>query len=268
MESSTSSHLSGQPDPFTRLKSLVPASQPVAITHVTVVPMDSERVLAEQTVVIEDGRIRTVGPAAQVSVDRMQVVDGSHKFLMPGLADMHVHYQGPADAPMFLANGVTLVRNMWGFPMHLAIREKVRRREFPGPHLVTTSPLIDGLDDEGQQLWPGSPVLTDPQQASQLVHAYAERGYQQIKAYSLLTLDAVRALSRAAADAGLRVTGHCPDGATLEEAIEAGMTCFEHCVGLANGHLKDGMELQAVHRAGWRARLVSRQSSADGVVTR
>ena len=126
---------------------------PLAITHATVVPMDTERLLPDHTVVIEDGRIRTLAPSGSVDVTRtpgVQVVDGTGKYLLPGLADMHAHYWDPGVAALYLANGVTLVRNMWGAPFHLALRRQVQEGRLPGPRIVTTTPIIDGPDQHGR----------------------------------------------------------------------------------------------------------------------
>ena len=68
---------------------------------------------------------------------------------MPGLADMHVHYWDPGEAALFLANGVTHVRNLSGAPLQLAMQRKVARRELLGPHLITTTPLVDGIEVRG-----------------------------------------------------------------------------------------------------------------------
>src|SRR5579875_2130449 len=76
-----------------------------------------------------------------------------------------------------------------------------------------------------------------------MVRAFAARGYQQTKVYSWLSLEGLRALGRASAEVGLRMTGHCPDGVTYEEAIEAGMTCFEHLTGIGFGRLREGQTL-------------------------
>src|SRR5438067_146666 len=98
---------------------------PLAITHVKVVPMDVERLLPDHTVVVEDGRITSVTPSGSddaAAPAGMRVVDGAGRYLLPGLADMHVHYWDAGEAALFLANGVTHVRNMWGAPFHLALQ--------------------------------------------------------------------------------------------------------------------------------------------------
>ena len=218
---------------------------PLAITHVAVLPMDEERLLPDHTVVLKNGHIEAVGPANTLATDGMQQVDGTGKYLLPGLADMHVHSWNRADNPgefaLFLANGVTFVRNMWGHPSHLAFARHVQQRHIPGPHLVTTSPIIDGPNTKGETVHPGAALLTDPEAAHDLVAAYAARGYQQIKVYSQLTLPVLQALGRACAQFGLRMTGHCPYRVTFEEAIAAGMSCFEHLTAIENGHLLQGV---------------------------
>lgn len=215
------------------------------IANVTVVPMNSPGIIPGQTVVIEGGAITAVGPSAEIRRGDSRVVDGSGKYLAPGLADMHVHYWDIGEFGMFLANGVTQVRNMWGSPFHLALQRKVREGSFPGPRVVTTSPIIDGPGANGATIWPGSPMAADPSQAETLVAEFAARGYQQTKAYSWLKLDVLQALGKASHNAGIRVVGHCPDGITYEEAIDAGMTCFEHLTGIAVGRI-GGRSLQGL----------------------
>ena len=102
-------------------------TQPLAIAHVTVVPMDAERLFPDHTVIVEDGVIRALVPSSALEAEGLPVVDGSGKYLMPGLADMHVHYWDPGEFALYLANGVTLVRNMFGAPLHLELEQRVQR---------------------------------------------------------------------------------------------------------------------------------------------
>ena len=218
-------------------------SQPMAITNVAVVPMDRNRVLPDRTVVIDDGFIKTIGPSSSVSTVGMSTVDGSNRYLLPGLADMHVHYWTPGESALFLANGVTLVRNMAGAPFHLELQRKIRQRELPGPHIVTTSPIIDGWDS-GMRTW----LAADgPDAARRITGRLAERGYQQIKVLNSLSLEILQAICSQASLDGLRVTGHCPDVATFQQAIDVGMSSFEHLTGIWKGHLPEGQELPELH---------------------
>ncbi|GCE15737.1 amidohydrolase family protein [Tengunoibacter tsumagoiensis] len=210
---------------------------PLAITHVSVIPMDSERVLPDQTVVIEDDRIIAIGPSNTIAIEPSSItIDGTGKYLMPGLNDMHVHYWYPAEAALFLSQGVTVVRNMAGGPYHLALQQRLQRKELPGPLLFTTSPLIEG----GPPIHSAWRSITNTDEAVRAVYMYAERGYQQIKIYNQLQPDVVRAIGHTAQEVGMRMVGHCPNAMTFEEASDAGQSCFEHLTGIWRGHLKAG----------------------------
>ena len=217
--------------------------EPMAITNVAVVPMDQNRVLPHQTVVIDDGFIKTIGPSVSVSTAGMSTVDGSNKYLMPGLADMHVHYWTPRDPALFLANGITLVRNMAGAPFHLELQRQIQDGELPGLHIVTTSPIVDRMPP----LLPTWRAADGPSTGKRLTGQLAARGYQQIKVLNSLSLETLHAVCDQASLAGLRVTGHCPDGATFEQAIAAGISSFEHLTGIWKGHMRKGIELPELH---------------------
>ncbi len=212
--------------------------EPVAIVGVTVLPLDSDRQLPNHTVLIQNGTITAIAPDLDVSNAR--VIDGRGKYLLPGLADMHTHFWDPGEAAMFLANGVTFVRNMWGAPFHLAWQRKVESGEIAGPRVLTTSPIVDGVTESGQPIWPGSATLPDPAHADRMVEGFVERGYQQVKAYSLLSAPAIAALGRACERAGVMLVGHCPSAVTMEQASTAGQRCFEHLTNMTFGHLRDG----------------------------
>lgn len=214
-------------------------SDPLAVVDVSVVPMDSPRLIPRQSVIIEDGLIRAIGPAAEVPVEGARVIEGRGKFLLPGLADMHVHFWERGQGALFLANGVTTVRNMWGEALHRVIHEENRKGLAPGPRLITTSPLIDGLNQDGRTLWNGSNYVEDSERAERFVRRYAEQGYRQIKVYSQLRHETLAALGKAAADNGVVLVGHCPNPMTFEEAIAEGMRCFEHLTNVFFGHFNE-----------------------------
>src|SRR3977135_2101529 len=130
-----------------------PGNSPVVFLNVNVVPMEAERILENQTVVVRGEKIDLVGPSRTSPIPSgALVIDGKGKYLMPGLADMHSHLPEPTDPPeyarsvlfLYIANGVTTVRSMRGFPNHLELRERVRRKELLGPTLVVAGPGLDG----------------------------------------------------------------------------------------------------------------------------
>ena len=144
---------------------------PIAFVNVNVVPMDSERIITYQTVLIEDERIRAIGPADTTPIPEAAVrIDGSGKYLMPGLADMHVHLGYEGDLTLFIANGVTTVRNMWGKPIHLVWRQQIEQEKLLGPTIITTGLIIDG----DRPIWRISKVVTSPEEAERVVNEHAE----------------------------------------------------------------------------------------------
>jgi predicted amidohydrolase YtcJ len=111
----------------------------VAFVDVTVLPMDQDRRLEHQTVVVENGVIASLGPAGQVRIPSgARRVAGRGRFLIPGLADMHVHVDDTTDFLLYLAKGVTTVRNLEGEPYHLQWRDQINRGELIGPTIFTS----------------------------------------------------------------------------------------------------------------------------------
>jgi imidazolonepropionase-like amidohydrolase len=207
-----------------------------ALTHAKVVFVD-EPVLSDQTIIVSDGVISAIDISSSIDTAEMVVVDCTGLWITPGLADMHVHVWDRSEAAQFLANGVTTIRNMWGAPLHLSWRHEASTGELASPRLVTTSPVVDGVDENGQPIWKGCPTAVTPEQACTLVEEWAVAGYEQLKVYSLLTPEIHKILCREASKAGLLVTGHCPDAMTYEEAITNGQRCFEHLTMISQGHL-------------------------------
>ncbi|HVF26901.1 MAG TPA: hypothetical protein VM943_01595 [Pyrinomonadaceae bacterium] len=129
-------------------------SPSVAFTGVNVIPMDRERVLKNQTVIVRDSRIASIGDAAKVKVPAGALrIDGRGKYLIPGLVDMHTHLFSDDAFPdtlasdelaVMLANGVTTIRLMIGTPEHLALRAKIAKGELLGPALYVASPQVAG----------------------------------------------------------------------------------------------------------------------------
>lgn len=167
----------------------------IAFVHASVVPMNREVVLADHTVLVRGDRIVEVGPARDVAVpgDAL-VIQCAGKFLVPGLADMHVHLEDYEDGlVLFVANGVTTVRNMWGRPEHLDWRRLIEGGEVLGPTIHTTGPITDGEPP----LWEGSAVVTTPDEGEREVLAQVEAGYDALKVMTNLRPEVFAALLRA-----------------------------------------------------------------------
>jgi imidazolonepropionase-like amidohydrolase len=207
-----------------------PPPETLAIEHVSVLTMADAQVLPDQTVVVRDGRIAALGPAAAASVpEDARHIDGHGKFLMPGLADMHVHVWDENDLFLFVANGVTTVRNMFGAELHLGWRKRIEAGELVGPRIYTAGPIIDGKP----AVWPGSVELTDPEQAAGVVRSQKEAGYDFLKPYAMLTRECYEALAVAGEEQGMLLMGHVPEALGLEDVLDAHQHTIEHLGGYA-----------------------------------
>jgi imidazolonepropionase-like amidohydrolase len=215
--------------------------QGVAFVHVAVIPMDGERVLADQTVIVRGGRIVAMGPAPATPVPGdVQRVEGQGRYLLPGLGDMHTHLGAPSDLTMLVANGVTFLRNMWGSPLHLIWRRRIESGSLLGPRIFTTGPLIDG----SPPIWHGSEVVDSAADAERVVAEQKAAGYDFLKVYSNLSPEAFDAIAAAARKHGLRMIGHVPTRVGLEHALSAGQYSIEHLTGYFGAIQRDDSPLR------------------------
>lgn len=216
----------------------LPAQQrTVAFVDVTVVPMDTERLIPHQTLVTADGRITALGPVRSIRVPKgARRIDGRGMFLMPGLADMHVHLniRGSAGnvsndefSTLFIANGVTTVRNMWGNPDILALRRSIEQGSVIGPQIYTTGPLTDG----SPPIRPSSRIVENVSQAIEAVTNDKRAGYDAIKVYNRLSPDVYQAIMSTARTLGVPVYGHVPDRVGIEGVLAAHQESIEHVEG-------------------------------------
>lgn len=219
-------------------------SDQMAFIGVNVIPVDGHRVLEDHSVIVEDGRIVAMGPRVSTSpAAEATLIEGKGKYLIPGLADMHVHLMNQEfmtaliqkDDPiqpienmlyLYLANGVTTVRVMAGYPELLTLRDAIARGEVLGPRLILTTPMFDGK----KPIWPaplGRPIPT-PEAARSAVQESKKDGYDMIKVYTLLGRDVYDAVLEEADRVDLKVVGHVPIAVGLEHALESGQDEITH----------------------------------------
>lgn len=200
----------------------------VAFINVTVVPMDRERVLRDQTVVVKGDRIAALGPSASVQVPADAVrIDGGGKYLMPGMAELHAHIPG-GKAPdafmhrvlaLFVANGVTTIRGMLGDPRHLPLRDAVAKGEIVGPTVYTSGPSFNGNS------------ATSPEVAVRMVEEQKAAGYDLLKIHPGVPRAAFDAMAAAANKLGISFSGHVPADVGLERALSAKYRSIDHIDG-------------------------------------
>ncbi len=221
-------------------------AQRIAITHATVIPMDVERVLRDQTVIVVDGKILGLGPSSTVKVpDGALRVDAGGRYLLPALCDMHVHLLSEAwnmmlkpeaqrtgkDVPdegfllPYLANGVTTVQVLAATPEDIRLRERIARGEVLGPRLILAR-LIDGP----RKAWP-PPLSTWVETAAEARAAVLQaknEGYDKIKVYSFLNQESYDAIVATAKELGMDVIGHVPMSLSVEYVLDAGQKMIAH----------------------------------------
>jgi hypothetical protein len=153
------------------------------ITNVNVIPMNQDTILTNKMVYIKDGIIKEM--ADKIQVDDIQIIDAKDEYLMPGLIDMHVHVWDKYELGLYLANGVTAVRNLWGLPMHLRLKDDIEKDEILAPSFFTTGPKLTGPEFIGDD----NLNLFSAEEAREKVIAFKENGYDFIKTYYGLTED-------------------------------------------------------------------------------
>ncbi|MEO8453030.1 MAG: amidohydrolase family protein [Gemmatimonadota bacterium] len=218
-------------------RSTAGARAPVVLTNVTVIDATGAPPKPGVTVVIANGRVQTIGRQAEAPAGA-QRVDGTGKYLIPGLWDMHVHPDDPEIypvnppndekkylLPLFVANGVTGVRDMGGdLDLLKSWRRSIQQGEWSGPRLVIGGPLVDGP----KPMWPGSVAVGTPEQGVRAVDSLLQAGADFIKVYSLLPRTAYFAIARRARERGVTFAGHVPETVTVEEASDSGQKSEEH----------------------------------------
>lgn len=211
-------------------------STPIVITDVTVIPMDRERSLRGQTVLIEGGRIRAIGATSRTPVPSNATrIDGRGKYLMPGLAEMHAHVPpgNPTDEQLsdilflYVANGITTIRGMLGAPYQIGLKEKIASGALLGPRFFPAAPSLN------QNSAP------NPAAGVAAVQAAKATGYDLMKihpGFSRATWDASVAELKAN---GMTFGGHVPMAVGVVHAMRSGIATIDHVDGYLEAAVRD-----------------------------
>lgn len=207
------------------------------LANVTVIDVRDGTLVPGRTVGIEGGRITQITADTEAPERRGQRVDGTGKFLIPGLWDMHVHlafgdwFPRARDIvlPLFVANGVTGVRDV-GSELEpvLEWRKEIEAGTRVGPRIVTSGPMLDSP----QPAWPSSVAVATPDDGRRIVREVKQRGADFIKLQSLVARDAFFAVADEAKRQGITFAGHVPDAVRASEASSAGLNSIEHLLGI------------------------------------
>jgi imidazolonepropionase-like amidohydrolase len=224
----------------------------IEFSNVNVIPMTSESVIWNTSMAVENGVISAIG---NTPGDECRIIDCNGGFMLPGLCDMHVHLEAAADndyyfsgvekrktiagidwnqyIKVYLAFGVTLVRNMSGTPEILRLRDSIESGEIEGPHIYSLSPILDGPNP----VWPTNVEILTKEQAAVAVLDAKEKGYDGIKIYNNLSKETFDVIVETAAEVGLTVSGHVPIRVDLDYCLESKMRGYEHAKAIFRTHL-------------------------------
>lgn len=224
--------------------SAVTLGQTTAFIGVNVIPMDRERVLTGQTVIVRDGVITEIGPAQKVKVPKDAIrVDGAGKYLIPGLVDMHTHLLSDSDEfpdsiaedelRVMVANGVTTVRFMIGTPELLFLRARSAKGEIAAPTIFVASPHLTGRE-QGNNF-----VVNTPEEAREAVRRSKAAGYDFIKVTTFIKPEVYEAAVDEAAKLKIRVVGHADSRSVGVERAWKAKQQIEHLDGYMELLLRD-----------------------------
>jgi len=217
----------------------------VVISHVTVINPGNSSVAADRTVVIEGAKITSIAPSAGFPIpEGARVLDAHGQYLIPGLWYMHVHsafgdwFPGGREVilPLFVANGVTGVRDMGGdLPVLFEWRKQIAAGKLVGPSMVVSGPMLDGYLPGNKLRFPSSVPITTPESAVAAVDSLKSEGVDFIKVQSVISRDAYLAAAAEAHKQNIPIVGHVPDKVRISETIYAGQKSIEHLMGIFEG---------------------------------
>lgn len=225
------------------------AAQPFAFTNVTIIDVEEGVANLGMSVIVTGDRITGVGTVDEIDVpDGATIIDGTGKYLIPGLWDMHVHswkesYMRDVFLPLYIAHGVTGIRELSGQPFNLEQREAIEAGTLLGPRMVVGSPFVDGPNPTFPEL---AVPLANPGEAHRIIDSLKAEGYDFIKTYKFLSPEAYRSLHERGSEVGMEISGEIPISVSLWEAAALGHRTVEHLTGVevACSSREDELRLQ------------------------
>jgi imidazolonepropionase-like amidohydrolase len=228
--------------------------------HAIVIDATGSAAKPDMTVVIRGNQITTIKKTeASDRYENAQVIDASGKFLIPGLWDSHIHLfnhitEGPPNEyyfPLFVANGVTSVRDLWvkldEIQQVQKWRDAVERNELVAPRIQAVGTMVDGENP----IWENSDTVTDAEEARQMVNKIKVSGMDFVKVYWNLSRDEFLAIADEAKKEKIPFEGHVPFAVRADEASDAGQASIEHLTEIPMTCSNNEKKLRAVDPAIW-----------------
>ncbi len=246
-------------------KVVAPAASAVVVKNGNLFDSESGTMKPNMTVVIRDGRITEVGPAASVqSPAGANVIDATGKTIMPGMWEMHTHLQTDnqsAGSLVQLAQGLTTVRDMAAdFDIATSQRDRERKGLLASPRVV----LSGFIEGPGRWAGPSDMIASNEQEALAMIAKYDSAGYKQIKLYNLVQQDLVPAIAAEAHKRGMRLSGHIPRGLSVPAAVTLGYDEIQHAAFLFSTFFQDSLYIPTMRAYSAVATAVAPNFDVDG----
>ncbi len=212
----------------------------ILISDVNIVDVRSGTILENRQVVIDSGKIKSIYETIPNGELYPQNIDGSGKYLMPGLAEMHAHIPAPSAGEkrieevlfLYLSNGITTIRGMLGDPAHLVLREKAFSGDILSPRIFTSSPSLNGNS------------VRTVEEASIKVSDYKNAGYDFLKIHPGIKRDVFDQLVRTSNAVGITFAGHVPVDVGIRHALESKFASIDHVDGFLEGLVPESADVQ------------------------
>lgn len=207
-------------------------AEPYIIKNINIVPMTGDTLLNNHDILIKDGFISKIAP--DIFDRNIKQIDGTGKFLAPGLADMHVHVWDDYELGLYLSKGVTTLRNMWGMPFHLRMKKRIQENTVYAPIFLTASPKLTGPMDDGID----KKQVKDAREGKYLVNKYKKQGYDFIKTYAGLPSDIFDAIKDEALQQNMSLASHPSFEVPYEYHFSKPIKTIEHTEDIVQQVLK------------------------------
>lgn len=199
-------------------------ADPLAIKSVKVLTMGDDKILENQTIIIDKGEILWIGDDARAEIPSNATVITGDYYVMPGLAEMHAHIPSASGGrqqmenvlQLYLSQGITTIRGMLGEPAHLELRQQAESGEIISPRIITSGPSFNGN------------TAADPEAARSAVVEQANAGYDLLKLHPGIPLVSFKAITEVANARGIEFSGHVSTEVGLERSLNAGQGTIDH----------------------------------------
>jgi len=204
----------------------------ILISNVNIVDVRTGSIIENRQVIIDSGEISKISESVSNTENYKTAIDGSGKFLMPGLAEMHAHIPQPSNSNpdiidetlfLYLSNGITTIRGMLGHPSHLELREKAKVNNILSPRIYTSSPSLNGNS------------IKTTGEAVEKVTEYKNTGYDFLKIHPGIKLEVFDAAVKTAKELDIPFAGHVPVDVGVRHAMESGYASIDHVDGFLEG---------------------------------